>query len=125
MRRTLRSKSRSRAKPKKQVSIQPRGASETWRFPFDFWHDEMEVIKMPKLKKTPQEEADLRLREAIAGSSTYLGLSIQAQAEVAGVGRSTWYRRLDHPGDFTLSEFRRMCRKYRWTEEQVLRIVRV
>lgn len=80
---------------------------------------------MPKLKMSAREHANAKLMQAIKGSSAYYDISPEDQAQIAGVSRATWYRRLQNPGDVTLDEFRRLCRRFHWDEKTVLEIIRV
>lgn len=80
---------------------------------------------MSKIRPSAKAAADALLMESINGSAAMYGVPSDDQALVAGVSRATWYRRLQHPGEFTLDEFRSMCRRYHWTEEQVLKMVRI
>lgn len=74
---------------------------------------------MPKLRLRHDQIQDASLRQAISGSAGYFRLSVNEQAEIAGVKRATWYRRLNCPGDFTLTELRRMIFRYGWSKETV------
>jgi len=80
---------------------------------------------MPRLKLSDLEQANRRLLEAIKGSSAFYDISADEQAVIAGVSRATWYRRLQHPGEFTLDEIRKMAKRYHWTETTLNSIVRV
>lgn len=80
---------------------------------------------MSKMKRTPEDIANARLRQAIKGSAAFYDHSAENQADIAGVSRATWYRRLQYPGDITIREFRRLLKKYRWDEQTVLDILRV
>lgn len=79
---------------------------------------------MPQLKRSEKELKDRKLLEAIAGSSVFFDLSPDEQAQVAGISRSSWYRRLSNPGLFSIDEFRRMAKRYRWDDSVILQIVR-
>ncbi len=74
---------------------------------------------MPKLRMTDTEVQDALLRQAIKGSAGYFQLRPDDQAEIAGVTRATWYRRLNEPGNFSLYELRRMVRRYKWDSKTV------
>ena len=74
---------------------------------------------MPKLRMTDQQVQDACLRQAIKGSAGYFQLGPTDQAEIAGVKRATWYRRLDTPSSFSLRELRRMVRRYHWDSKTV------
>lgn len=74
---------------------------------------------MPKLRLTEIQQQNALLRQAISGSAGYFNLTPNDQAEIAGVKRATWYRRLKEPEDFTLKELRRMVRRYSWTAQVV------
>lgn len=80
---------------------------------------------MPKLRMTDIEVQDALLRQAIKGSAAYFKLSVNEQALIAGCTRSTWYRRLNDPSDFSLSELRRMVRRYKWDAKTVAAILGV
>ena len=69
---------------------------------------------MPKLRMTDTEVQDAFLRQAIKGSAGYFGLGPTDQAEIAGVTRATWYRRLTYPANFSVKELRRMVKRYHW-----------
>lgn len=79
---------------------------------------------MPQIKMAEKQQKDRKLLEAIAGSSAFFSLSPDEQARIAGISRSSWYRRLAHPGQTTLDEFRRMAKRYRWDDAVILQIVR-
>lgn len=74
---------------------------------------------MPKLRMTDIQIMDASLRQAISGSAGYFRLSANDQAEIAGVRRATWYRRLQTPADFSVRELRRMISEYKWTSREV------
>ena len=74
---------------------------------------------MPKLRMTDIEVQDALLRQAIKGSAGYFQLRPDDQAEIAGVTRATWYRRLNDPSGFSLDELRRMVRRYKWDSKTV------
>lgn len=74
---------------------------------------------MPKLRMTDSQVQDALLRQAIKGSAGYFQLGPNDQAEIAGVTRATWYRRLDRPSSFNVRELRRMVRRYNWDEKTV------
>ena len=74
---------------------------------------------MPKLRLRLDQVQDASIRQAISGSAGYFGLSVNEQAEIAGVKRATWYRRLQTPGDFSLTELRRMVYNYGWDAKTV------
>lgn len=69
---------------------------------------------MPKLRMTDTEVQDAFLRQAIKGSAGYFQLRPDDQADIAGVTRATWYRRLDKPSSFSVCELRRMVKRYKW-----------
>ena len=69
---------------------------------------------MQKLRLRHYEIQDACLRKAISGSAGYFRLTVNEQAEIAGVRRATWYRRLKCPEDFSLKELRRMSVRYGW-----------
>ena len=70
-------------------------------------------------------EMDANFRKALDGSAGYFQLSPMDQANIAGVKRATWYRRLKQPENFTLREFRRMVKHYSWDSATVAAIVGV
>lgn len=74
---------------------------------------------MPNIKITDTQVQDAFLRQAIKGSAGYFGLRAPEQAEIAGITRATWYRRLNDPSDFTVKELRRMIRRYNWDNRTV------
>ena len=74
---------------------------------------------MPKLRMTDLQVQDALLRQAIKGSAGYFQLTPNDQAEIAGVTRATWYRRLDSPYNFSVKELRRMIKRYHWDEKTV------
>lgn len=74
---------------------------------------------MPKTRMTDLQTQDAILRQAIKGSAGYFQLGPTDQAEIAGVTRATWYRRLNDPSNFSLEELRRMIRRYRWDSRTV------
>lgn len=74
---------------------------------------------MPKLRQTDTQIQNACLRKAISGSAGYFQLTVNELADVAGVKRATWYRRLREPGDFTLYELRRMIKRYSWDAKTV------
>ena len=74
---------------------------------------------MPKLRLRNDQIQDACLRKAIDGSAGYFRLSANEQAEIAGVKRATWYRRLQTPEDFSLKEIRRMIASYNWDSKTV------
>ena len=78
---------------------------------------------MPKMRMTDTQIQDALLRQAIKGSAGYFQLRPNDQAEIAGVTRATWYRRLDRPSSFSLMELRRMVRRYHWSKETVAAIL--
>ena len=80
---------------------------------------------MPRLKLSDLEQSNRKLLEAIKGSSAFYDISSDEQAGIAGVSRATWYRRLQHPGEFTLDEIRRMSKRYHWPEQTLIHILRV
>lgn len=80
---------------------------------------------MPKTRLTDAQTQDALLRQAIKGSAAFYQLSPTEQAEIAGVTRATWYRRLNEPSSFSLKELRRMTRRYRWSEKTVAAILGV
>jgi len=80
---------------------------------------------MPKLRMTDTQVQDAHLRQAIKGSAGYFQLSPDEQAEIAGVKRATWYRRLYAPESFSLAELRRMVRRYKWDSRTVCAILGV
>lgn len=69
---------------------------------------------MPKLRMTDTEVQDAFLRQAIKGSAGYFSLCPDEQAQIAGLTRATWYRRLTQPSTFSLKELRRMAKRYHW-----------
>lgn len=69
---------------------------------------------MPKLRLRLNEIQDANVRKAISGSAGYFRLSVNEQAEIAGVRRATWYRRLKQPEEFSLKELRKMAVRYGW-----------
>ena len=69
---------------------------------------------MPKLRLKNSEIQDACLRKAISGSAGYFRLTVDEQAEIAGVKRATWYRRIKKPEEFSLKELRRMASRYGW-----------
>lgn len=69
---------------------------------------------MPKLRLKLDEIQDACVRKAITGSAGYFKLTVNDQAEIAGVRRATWYRRLKQPEEFSLKELRRMTVRYGW-----------
>lgn len=74
---------------------------------------------MPNLRMTDTQVQDAFLRQAIKGSAGYYDLRPMEQAEIAGVTRATWYRRLDSPAHFTVKELRRMIKRYKWDSKTV------
>lgn len=74
---------------------------------------------MPKLRMTDKQVQDAFLRQAIKGSAGYFQLSPNEQAEIAGVTRATWYRRLDDPSMFNVRELRRMVKRYHWDSKTI------
>ena len=80
---------------------------------------------MPRLKMSSMEQANRRLLEAVKGASAFYDITSDEQASIAGVSRATWYRRLQHPGEFTLNELRRMARQYHWDDKVLSSILRV
>ena len=74
---------------------------------------------MPNMRITDTEVQDAFLRQAIKGSAGYFSLRAPEQAEIAGITRATWYRRLNKPSDFTVAELRRMIRRYHWDNKTV------
>lgn len=80
---------------------------------------------MPKLRQTATEIANAKIMEAIKGSAAFYCIPPEEQAGIAGVSRATWYRRLQYPGDFTVSEMRRMAKRYRWEDRAILAMMKV
>ena len=74
---------------------------------------------MPKMRQTATQIQDGHIRKVISGSAAFYELSVNQLAEVAGVKRATWYRRLNDPGTFTLKELRKMVLRYRWDAKTV------
>lgn len=79
---------------------------------------------MPALKRSAREVADACFLQAVKGKAAFYGIKMEDLAEYVGVSHATWYRRLQNPGDMTLKEFRRLCKRLHWDEETVLSIVR-
>ena len=79
---------------------------------------------MPREKRRDTQTTNLKLLEAISGSSAFFCLSPDQQAAIAHLSRSTWYRRLRHPETFTINELRLMASKYKWSDDVILQIVR-
>lgn len=74
---------------------------------------------MPKMRLTDNQIQDALIRQAIKGSAGYFQLSPNDQAEIAGVTRATWYRRLNSPSTFSVRELRRMIHRYKWDVKTV------
>lgn len=80
---------------------------------------------MPKLRMTFQQIQDSCIRRAISGSAGYFRLSVDEQAEIAGIKRATWYRRLKTPEDFSIKELRKMINRYGWDDSTICSFFRI
>ena len=80
---------------------------------------------MPKLRMTREQVLDSCLRQAISGSAGYFQLNADRQAEIAGIKRATWYRRLRTPEEFSVKELRQMVRAYSWDDSTICSFFRL
>lgn len=80
---------------------------------------------MPKLKQSRTDIVESVIRKAIAGSAAYYGFNSDELARRIGISRATWYRRMQCPSTFTISELFKMVRVLRWDESLFNELFRI
>ena len=78
---------------------------------------------MPKLKISPEEQLDLNFESFIAGNARLLGLKRDCDiAEYLGLKRQTYKKRMDQKSAWNLPKLRRLFKKLRFTDEQIVAV---
>lgn len=70
------------------------------------------------------QAADAATKGAIARAIEAYSLSDAEMARAAGIAPRTWSERKRHPGSFSLAEIRRLYPVARWTDEEILGMIR-
>ena len=61
-----------------------------------------------------KNELDQNVRRAIDMAIAFYQLTSKDKPKICGLSRSTFYRRMEHPENFTLKELRKMAESFGW-----------
>ena len=79
---------------------------------------------MPALKKTRDQQADIIVRGAIGRGRAMESMQVREMGPMLGICPKTFWARMEHPGEFKLSEIRVLSRKFKFTDEEIIGMVR-
>lgn len=79
---------------------------------------------MPKLKPSAYEMMNREVRAALLAGQERKDMDSSATAKCLGVCKETYLRRNRNPENFTLADFRILIRVFKFTDEEILRMVK-
>lgn len=79
---------------------------------------------MPRLRKTESQRRVERFRELYKAGKNRIDATEEQISILLGVSRPTLKRKRDNPENFSFGEFIVFCELFRWSDEEILSIVR-
>lgn len=79
---------------------------------------------MPKLKQSDYEMMNREVRAALMAGQERKDMDSSATAKCLGVCKETYLRRNRNPEKFTLADLRILIRVFKFTDEEILKMVK-